>query len=30
MKQSATIMAAFLYNAAMSDAKIPRKPSAVK
>jgi carboxypeptidase Q len=28
MKQAATIMAAFLYNAAMSDEKMPRKPSA--
>jgi hypothetical protein len=28
MKQSSTIIAAFLYNAAMRDEKIPRKPSA--
>ncbi len=27
MKQAATIMAAFLYNAAMREEKIPRKPS---
>ena len=26
MKQAATIMAAFVYNAAMSDEKLPRKP----
>ncbi len=26
MKQAATIMAAFIYNAAMSDEKLPRKP----
>jgi carboxypeptidase Q len=26
MKQAATIMAAFVYNAAMSDEKVPRKP----
>ncbi|MDX2032862.1 MAG: M20/M25/M40 family metallo-hydrolase [Blastocatellia bacterium] len=30
MKQAATIMAAFLYNAAMRDEKLPRKPAAVK
>ena len=30
MKQSSTIMAAFLYNAAMRDERIPRKASAVK
>lgn len=30
MKQAATIMAAFLYNAAMLDEKLPRKPSAAK
>lgn len=30
MKQAATIMAAFLYNAAMRDEKLPRKPSAAK
>jgi len=30
MKQSATIMAAFLYNAAMRDEKIPRKVPIVK
>ncbi|MDX1934686.1 MAG: M20/M25/M40 family metallo-hydrolase [Capsulimonadales bacterium] len=29
MKQAATIMAAFLYNAAMRDEKLPRKPTAV-
>jgi carboxypeptidase Q len=28
MKQSATIMAAFIYNAAMRDDKLPRKPMA--
>ena len=28
MKQAATIMAAFVYNAAMRDDKFPRKPSA--
>ena len=28
MKQAATIMAAFLYNTAMRDEKLPRKPSA--
>jgi carboxypeptidase Q len=28
MKQAATIMAAFVYNAATSDQKIPRKPAA--
>jgi hypothetical protein len=27
MKQAATIMAAFVYNAAMMDAKVPRKPA---
>jgi Zn-dependent M28 family amino/carboxypeptidase len=26
MKQAATIMAAFVYNAAMRDEKLPRKP----
>jgi hypothetical protein len=26
MKQAATIMAAFIYNAAMQDEKLPRKP----
>jgi len=26
MKQAATIMAAFIYNAAMRDEKLPRKP----
>ena len=26
MKQAAVIMAAFLYNAAMRDEKLPRKP----
>ena len=26
MKQAATIMAAFLYNAATMDEKLPRKP----
>jgi carboxypeptidase Q len=30
MKQAATIMAAFLYNAAMRDERLPRKPLAVK
>lgn len=30
MKQSATIMAAFLYNAAMRDEKLPRKTSVAK
>jgi hypothetical protein len=30
MKQAATIMAAFLYNAAMSEEKFPRKPTPVK
>jgi hypothetical protein len=30
MKQAATIMAAFLYNAAMREEKIPRKPSQLK
>ena len=30
MKQAATIMAAFLYNAAMSDEKFPRKPAPMK
>jgi Zn-dependent M28 family amino/carboxypeptidase len=30
MKQAATIMAAFLYNTAMRDEKLPRKPPAVK
>lgn len=28
MKQAATIMAAFIYNAAMRDEKLPRKPTA--
>jgi carboxypeptidase Q len=28
MKQAATVLAAFLYNAAMRDDKLPRKPSA--
>ncbi|MGH9871946.1 MAG: M20/M25/M40 family metallo-hydrolase [Pyrinomonadaceae bacterium] len=28
MKQAATIMAAFIYNAAMQDEKVPRKPMA--
>ena len=28
MKQAATIMAAFVYNAAMRDEKLPRKPMA--
>jgi hypothetical protein len=27
MKQAATIMAAFLYNTAMMDEKLPRKPT---
>ncbi|HEV7684143.1 MAG TPA: M20/M25/M40 family metallo-hydrolase [Pyrinomonadaceae bacterium] len=27
LKQAATIMAAFIYNAAMQDAKLPRKPA---
>jgi len=27
MKQAATIMAAFLYDAATRDAKLPRKPA---
>jgi hypothetical protein len=26
MKQAATIMAAFIYNTAMLDQKLPRKP----
>jgi len=26
MKQASTIMAAFVYNAAMRDKKLPRKP----
>ncbi|HWQ32882.1 MAG TPA: hypothetical protein VNQ79_08505 [Blastocatellia bacterium] len=30
MKQAATIRAAFLYNAAMSDEKFPRKPAPIK
>ena len=30
MKQAATIMAAFLYNASTREEKIPRKPSATK
>lgn len=30
IKQAATIMAAFIYNAAMRDEKLPRKPLAVK
>jgi carboxypeptidase Q len=30
MKQAATIMAAFLYNAAMRDDKLPRKPTSVR
>lgn len=30
LKQAATIMAAFLYNTAMRDEKLPRKPMAVK
>lgn len=30
MKQAATIMAAFLYHAAMSDEKFPRKPAPAK
>jgi hypothetical protein len=30
MKQAATIMAAFIYNAAMRDEKLPRKPMAGK
>ena len=28
MKQAATIMAAFVYNAAMRDEKLPKKPMA--
>jgi hypothetical protein len=28
MKQAATIMAAFIYDAAMQDQKLPRKPMA--
>jgi hypothetical protein len=28
MKQAATIMAAFIYDAAMQDEKLPRKPIA--
>jgi carboxypeptidase Q len=28
MKQAATIMAAFIYDAAMRDEKLPRKPLA--
>jgi hypothetical protein len=27
MKQAATIMAAFVYQAAMQDEKLPRKPA---
>lgn len=30
MKQAATIMAAFIYNAAMTDEKLPRKPIAAR
>ncbi len=30
MKQSATIMAAFIYNTAMRDEKLPRKSTAPK
>ncbi len=30
MKQAATIMAAFIYNTAMRDEKLPRKPTAAK
>jgi len=30
MKQAATIMAAFIYNAAMRDEKLPRKPMSAK
>jgi len=30
MKQASTVMAVFLYNAAMRDQKFPRKPEPVR